>query len=68
MEPWQEHILIAAIAAFPGFVFGLVGLFKMKSLSVSVDGRLTELLKATKSEATAAGKAEGVEQERERKT
>lgn len=63
----SDPILLALIAVAGTTITALIGAYvaiRLRSLEVKVDGRLTELLAATKAEATATGTAAGIASER----
>jgi hypothetical protein len=69
----SDAVIVGVIAAIPATLLGLAALVtalrgnrQTKALELSINGRLTQLLAAVSAEQHAAGRAEGVEAERNR--
>jgi len=68
-----DAVIVGIVAAIPATLLGTAALItalkgnrKTEALAVSVDGRLTQLLESVGKEQHGAGKAEGIEAERNR--
>ncbi len=64
-----DAVLVGLIAAVPGTlaaIGGLITAIRVGGLKLEINGRMTELLAATKAENQATGHAAGVEAERTR--